>query len=358
MVPVTAATRQKLDEAIESWSKLEQAGSVARALTGWVVPVVAIAVFAMAAPAVGIDVGQLIRGTVAANPRRELILGTLLAFSALPVLWGISRGLSELGGALPYWRALERFVAAARPAVPLSASFDSRRVELVRVVFRHEKIDGRESAQIEAGLEWNEHESLAVQGENGCGKTTLAWLLLGLLPPDDGQIRVFDQDGVVHPSAAGTISYLAQFNYFDDLETVRAAIRFVAPGASERAMTTLLLGLFGPAFDSSMLEKPVATLSAGQRRIIALARVLLRDSFLTVLDEPEANLDFQARQRALAVLKSEARKRRFLIITHDDQFASLGDRRLTFVDHRLVDLPSLGAPVVYREPASLGDKAS
>src|SRR5690606_31259410 len=79
-----------------------------------------------------------------------------------------------------------------------------------------------------------------------------------------------------------------------------------------------------------LLRQKAASLSAGERRLVALARVLLRRAPLLILDEPEANLDMNAAARVLAVLRESTASQRMLILTHDPRFAALADRALEF----------------------------
>ena len=76
----------------------------------------------------------------------------------------------------------------------------------------------------------------------------------------------------------------------------------------------------------SLLERTVMSLSVGERRVVALARVLLRKSDLVILDEPEANLDGSLRQRVMTALRDAKSQCRMLIVTHDDAFAAIADR--------------------------------
>ena len=81
-------------------------------------------------------------------------------------------------------------------------------------------------------LNWSSRESLGLIGPNGVGKTTLALLLLGLVEPVNGAISVTQANGDdPHRIIPGSIGYLAQRNYFDELDTIRSAVHFVAPDA-------------------------------------------------------------------------------------------------------------------------------
>ncbi|MQY03802.1 ribosomal protection-like ABC-F family protein [Actinomadura macrotermitis] len=120
-------------------------------------------------------------------------------------------------------------------------------------------------------------ERLLVTGPNGAGKTTLLDIIAGTLRPDHGT--------VVRPAAIG---YLRQEEPL--LHPDRPVLRAFAEGRpgeqEEHAETLLALGLFHP----SDLTKPVGTLSTGQRRRIALARLVTAPADLLLLDEPTNHL--------------------------------------------------------------------
>jgi macrolide transport system ATP-binding/permease protein len=121
------------------------------------------------------------------------------------------------------------------------------------------------------------HDRLLIHGPNGAGKTTLLRVLAGELTPDGGQV-----------SRRGRIGYLAQEIPVDrPRRTVLEAFADGLPGpADEHAGTLLALGLFRPAD----LHVPVRSCSAGQRRRLALARLLHTEVDLLLLDEPTNHL--------------------------------------------------------------------
>lgn len=150
----------------------------------------------------------------------------------------------------------------------------------------------------EVSFVWNPGEPLVLVGPNGAGKSTLFKLLLGLRTVTSGGLR-FGQSplGALDLAALRRqTAYLPQRAYLGEAHvTVRSAMRLSAPGASDPAMHAALdrLQLLEALRASSRdpLDVPVGELSAGQRQRVALARVLLQDAKLVLLDEPDANLD-------------------------------------------------------------------
>ncbi|WP_103347570.1 ABC transporter ATP-binding protein [Amycolatopsis sp. CA-128772] len=156
---------------------------------------------------------------------------------------------------------------------------------------------GRAWAVQDCALELPAGRIAALVGPNGAGKTTLLHLLVGLLRPDAGEVRVFGRD----PRAVlADVGFVAQdtplYREFTAAELVTMGgklnrRRWDAPLARERLAT---LGI--PP------DKPVGKLSGGQRAQVALALALAKRPRLLLLDEPIASLDPLARREFMQTL--------------------------------------------------------
>ena len=197
---------------------------------------------------------------------------------------------------------------------------------------------------------WRPSEFLALTGPNGTGKSTLVRLLLRLADPKEGAIYVGASDlreGDVQTWRA-SIAYLPQRPFLPEGFTLRAVIETFGPEVAD-------LALIGALADVGLLPKlehyhpgdplaaKVAMLSAGERQRFALARVLADPSPLLILDEPDANLDAAGLEALIEKLPSLAKKRRILLVAHDERLLGRADRVVDLGHPTTIDPCRLGS---------------
>jgi ATP-binding cassette subfamily F protein uup len=149
-------------------------------------------------------------------------------------------------------------------------------------------------------------DRIGVVGRNGGGKSTLVSLLAGRIEPDSGRVtRTRDV----------RVGYLTQRDEFPGDATVRSVVlgdRAEHDWAGDARARDILAGLL----PDMSLDAPIAGMSGGERRRVALARLLVPETDLIVLDEPTNHLDIEA----IAWLAGHLKDRTLIVVTHDRWF--------------------------------------
>jgi ATP-binding cassette subfamily C protein CydD len=199
----------------------------------------------------------------------------------------------------------------------------------------------------------------ALVGPSGAGKTTAARLLLGFGAPDSGAVLV---DGVplteLDPDSwRERVSYVPERPWLLP-GSVAENVRLGRAGASDsdvedalrRAQLLDVVRRLPQGLDTPLGEDG-ARLSGGERLRLALARALVADAALVVLDEPTSQLDPGSEAAVLSALAELAQGRTLLTISHRDAPLALHDRIVRLVDGRVVDVRTSEAATAVAVPA-------
>jgi ATP-binding cassette, subfamily B, bacterial len=190
---------------------------------------------------------------------------------------------------------------------------------------------------------------VAVVGASGAGKSTLAKLVLRFADPSAGMVRLDGHDlrDLTLRSLRDNVALLLQeAPLFDG--TVRENVAYGNPGATEEEIQEALVAAAAEGLADELPDgihtrvgQRGRALSGGQRRRVAMARAMLQDAPVLVLDEPSAGLDVEATRRLLGPLRRMMRDRATLLITHDLELAAAADEVIVLGEGRVQER---GAP--------------
>jgi zinc transport system ATP-binding protein len=188
----------------------------------------------------------------------------------------------------------------------------------------------------------DELDFACVIGPNGGGKTTLLKLVLGLLQPTDGHIRVL---GSSPARSRPRIGYMPQFAAMDPRFPVQVldvvlmgrlgpGLRIGSFSRQDRSAAREAIDLAGLA---GLERLPFSELSGGQRQRVLLARALVSDPDLLLLDEPAAGLDQKVEHDFFELLRELNQSKTVVLVSHDLGFVASFVRTVICV-HRTVDV--------------------
>ncbi len=190
-------------------------------------------------------------------------------------------------------------------------------------------------------------ETLAIVGPNGCGKSTLANLIPRFYDPTSGVVRLDGTDvrSVRLRNLRQQIGLVTQETLlFDD--TVYNNIRYGAPHARRDEVIAAARQAHAHRFIEERLADGYDTfvgprgsmLSGGERQRIALARAILRDPSLLILDEATSQIDLESEQLIHKVLEQFMRDRTTIMITHRLNVLALADRIVVMSNGHILDV--------------------
>lgn len=274
------------------------------------VQVVAAGVAVVAGLAIGgpaVAAGQLHPTFLAVLALTPLALHEVLAtFTQAAQTW--TRARSALGRVA---EVLEADPVGTGDVVPDGGAAPGLRLDGVSVGW-----PGGGPVQRDLDLEVRPGDRVALTGASGIGKTTVAATAMGLIPPLAGTLE-----------RGGRVGYLAQDAHIF-ATSVAENVRIGNKDASDEEVAAALAGAGLPLDPDRVVGEDGATLSGGERRRLALARLLVADRDLWILDEPTEHLDQATAEAIMADVWQASRGRAVLVITHDPAVVAACDREL------------------------------
>ncbi|MBP8857579.1 MAG: ABC transporter ATP-binding protein [Anaerolineaceae bacterium] len=280
--------------------------------------------------------------------QNDWTLGSLLAFqSYIGYVFGPALALASTNLQLQNALASLERVSALMEVVPEEVSGSGRQVDHLqgRVAFEHVTFNYGQNENVLEDIHFTVQpgEKVAIVGSSGVGKTTLISLLLRFYKPSSGQVLY---DGIpaedfALDSLRQRIGYLSQSTLLM-ASTIRENICYGNPGASEAEIerAARVAGIYDfinslpDKFGSHVGEKGV-NLSEGQKQRIAIARALLKEPDILIMDEPTASLDTVVEKSIFDALPAEIEGKTLFIAAHRLSTIQRADRILLLKDKHL-----------------------
>ncbi|MDN5357856.1 MAG: metal ABC transporter ATP-binding protein [Candidatus Methanomethylophilaceae archaeon] len=206
-------------------------------------------------------------------------------------------------------------------------------------------------------LELRDRDFLAVIGPNGGGKTTLFKVILGLINPMSGTVKVFGEEPVV---SARKIGYVPQNENLDSEYPISAREVVLMGMRSKKGIRPFYSKEDKEAAERAMeyaevidfADSRISKLSGGQRQRVYLARALAPEPKILMLDEPTASLDPSMKDCTYDILRKLNKDGvAIMLITHDMSSISHDVKRVACMNHRLI---VNDAPEITQEMIALG----
>ncbi len=325
-----------LDDALNRFSHAARRASLASGLLGRA---------ALAAGLVAAVAAVLVDETSRAAVSTALLQDALVLAAVMPIVFGAVSATMASSRAFARSAVLVELVrrparadvrggGEACPALP--AAIEARGLAFAYASGTSRVLDG-------VGFTWTPGRMLVVAGPNGSGKSTILRLLVALRAPDRGDIFVGGRNLAELDARAfrERVAYLPQRPWLGaPSATVREAIALLAPAAPEDAMRETIARV-GLNVEQDVLDSVVGELSAGQRQRVALARVLLCDAPIVLLDEPDANLDREGVQMVAEIVKGLVRDGKMVAVAaHGEELRSLEGLRVELSVPRRAGTPA------------------
>ncbi|APG16505.1 thiamine ABC transporter ATP-binding protein [Kosakonia radicincitans DSM 16656] len=207
-------------------------------------------------------------------------------------------------------------------------------LRLIDVTWLYQHLPMRFTLTVKAG------EQIAILGPSGAGKSTLLNLIAGFLTPASGTITIAGNDHTHTPPSQRPVSMLFQENNLFTHLTVRQNIGLgLNPGLKLNSEQQQTLRQIAETMGlEELLDRLPEQLSGGQRQRVALARCLVREQPVLLLDEPFSALDPALRQEMLLLVQEVCRRQQLtlLMVSHSvEDAARIAERSLVVADGRI-----------------------
>jgi putative ABC transport system ATP-binding protein len=195
-------------------------------------------------------------------------------------------------------------------------------------------------------LDVRKGELLMLVGASGCGKTTLISIISAILEQDTGQCTVLGcdlqqmgEDELTRFRGKSIGLVFQAFNLLPALSALEnVSVPLLLAGMARETAETKAKAVLESVGLGDRLDALPTRLSGGQQQRVAIARALVHEPELVICDEPTSNLDHQAGQDMMVLLRDVARtpERALIVVTHDNRIFDFADRSAHMEDGRIV----------------------
>ena len=202
---------------------------------------------------------------------------------------------------------------------------------------------GRHPVLEDVNLQIQTGEFASIVGPNGGGKTTLLKLMLGLINPDRGEIKVF---GKQPKQVREQIGYMPQHAYLD-MNFPATVMDVVLMGRLKKQKiwfdkkdNQYALNALDKVDMAEYKNTEFNSLSGGQKQRVLIARAISSQPKILILDEPTANVDHETEENLFSILKILNSRMTILLVSHDLGFVSKYVKSVICVNRRVVIHPT------------------
>ena len=288
-----------------------------------------------------------------------LIAAIILGGRTLAPLGQLANALTRINAARAAYKSLDQFLKDYHPSQLnenlISKSEFKGEIELKNVNFTYQGAAAPSLSSV--NLRIKPGETVGIIGKMGCGKSTLTRLICGVLEPqtgsvliDDVDVRQIDKDDLIEHLGimlqeswlySGTLrdNITLGYGHYSDLDVQTAA---EVSGAHSFIVQN------PQGYDFPVSEKG-AGLSGGQKQSVSLARTLIRNPEILILDEPTSAMDQSSEASVIKALETYLKGKTSILVTHRNTLLSLCDRVIVLEQGRVI---------ADTTPAQLGIKTS
>lgn len=227
---------------------------------------------------------------------------------------------------------------------------------LIKMTNVKKSYDGKTNVIEDFSLDVNEGEFVTFLGPSGCGKTTILRMIGGFDTPSSGQILLEGSDiSLLPPNKRPVNTVFQKYALFPHLNVYdNVAFGLKLKKMSKSAMDEKVRKALEIVDLEGFEKRSINTLSGGQQQRIAIARAIVNEPKLLLLDEPLSALDYKMRKEMQLELKDMHRKLgiTFIFVTHDQEEAlTMSDKIVVMADG---EIQQVGTPEeIYNEPANV-----